>query len=207
MRIKALREAHNLTQDDLGLALGISGAAVAQWETGKTKPGYRSLHKMEERYGWLAKWLETGRGPQFRAQETSGINHIVGTDVPVIQFATLPVGGIGEAFQPATMARSWMVSPVTHGPRTFVFKMPDSSMADASEHSIPASHFVWVDPDQRSPEHESPVLVMLESGRYLVAQYMTQAGREWLRLLNAEYPKIDGKFEVVGRVIFSGRER
>lgn len=36
-RIKRLREARHLSQDELGRLVGVTGAAVGMWETGATK--------------------------------------------------------------------------------------------------------------------------------------------------------------------------
>ncbi len=36
-RIRTLRESRKLSQEDLGKIVGISGAAVSQWESGATK--------------------------------------------------------------------------------------------------------------------------------------------------------------------------
>lgn len=36
-RIRTLREARTLSQEDLGQIIGISGAAVSQWESGATR--------------------------------------------------------------------------------------------------------------------------------------------------------------------------
>jgi transcriptional regulator with XRE-family HTH domain len=36
-RIRTLRESRTLSQEDLGKIIGISGAAVSQWESGATK--------------------------------------------------------------------------------------------------------------------------------------------------------------------------
>lgn len=135
---------------------------------------------------------------------------ITGTKVPVVNFATLTGVSVGQDFDPAKMAVEWTLCHVKHGSLTFAFRMPDNSMACATEDSIPAGHMVWVDPGQRDVEHDTTVLARLESGQHLVAQYMEQAGRRWLHLLNSPaYPPVPPgtSFEVVGRVIFSGRER
>lgn len=154
----------------------------------------------------------------LRSEDLSGVSAahagelgspINGTTVPVVNFATLADGDVRNHSRPAKMAVSWTICPVKHGPRTFAFKMPDNSMACATDQSIPAGHYVWIDPDQAEAAHDSPVLARLESGQHLVAQHMEQAGRRWLHLLNPAYPPVPPgtAFEIVGRVIFSGRER
>ena len=45
-RIKESRNATGLTQEELGERLGVSGAAIAQYETGKRNPKYETLRRI-----------------------------------------------------------------------------------------------------------------------------------------------------------------
>lgn len=197
------------TPSAIAAEVGVSTAAVAQWVSRETKTlKAANLLSLAKATGKSPQWLATGKGPESAIGQVSP-ETIGGTDVPIIEFATLADGDVRNHSRPAKMAVSWTICPVKHGPRTFAFKMPDSSMACATDQSIPAGHYVWVDPDQADAAHDSPVLARLESGQHLVAQHMEQAGRRWLHLLNPAYPPVPPgtAFEVVGRVIFSGRER
>lgn len=51
MRIKQLREAAGLTQRELGERIGISGPAVAMWETGENRPSLTNLEKLADVLG------------------------------------------------------------------------------------------------------------------------------------------------------------
>lgn len=44
-RIKEARESSNLTQDDLGKSLGVTGLTVSRWETDKAYPRIQQLEK------------------------------------------------------------------------------------------------------------------------------------------------------------------
>ena len=48
MRIKALREEVGLSQREMGARIGVSGPAVAQWETGENRPSLTNLEKLAE---------------------------------------------------------------------------------------------------------------------------------------------------------------
>lgn len=48
-RIRAARLSKNLTQSQLGLALGVSGKAVSKWETGRGAPEVDSLPQLAKR--------------------------------------------------------------------------------------------------------------------------------------------------------------
>lgn len=47
-RIKQLRKEKGLTQTELARALGISGATVAMWETGKRRPSFEMMEKLTD---------------------------------------------------------------------------------------------------------------------------------------------------------------
>jgi transcriptional regulator with XRE-family HTH domain len=45
-KLKALRRARNLTQDELGKILGVDRSTVSQWERGENKPRVDVLIKL-----------------------------------------------------------------------------------------------------------------------------------------------------------------
>ncbi len=51
MRIKQLREAAGLSQRELGERIGISGPAVAMWESGENRPSLTNLEKLADVLG------------------------------------------------------------------------------------------------------------------------------------------------------------
>lgn len=50
-KLAELRGARQLTQDELGAALGISGKTVSKWENGASEPGIQMLLKLSEFFG------------------------------------------------------------------------------------------------------------------------------------------------------------
>lgn len=202
-----------LTQASAGASLGdIGQSAVSQYLNGKIPLGveitlkWAALLQVDpaEIRGDVAELLADKTGKTVGQFGLDGRQ--VGTDVPVIEFATLAGATFGEDFDPAKMARSRTICPVNHGSRTFAFRVNDDSMASTTSKSIPAGYFVWVDPDQVQVAHDRPVLARLANGQHVLAQYMEQAGRRWLHLQNPAYPAITDPFEIVGRVIFKGEE-
>ena len=74
-RIRQLRESRNLSQDQLGSAIGISGAAIAQWETGATKnPRPDHILRCCAYFGADPYWVVFGRenDPRRRPPRSSG---------------------------------------------------------------------------------------------------------------------------------------
>jgi transcriptional regulator with XRE-family HTH domain len=61
-RIRAVRRAHNETQLDLACRLGISRAAISQWESDETKPSSDKLAELIKHYDLQYDWLLFGKG-------------------------------------------------------------------------------------------------------------------------------------------------
>lgn len=59
-RIRARRDAVGLTQEKLARICGVSRAAVAQWESGVTRPSLDNLIKAAEALSVWLSWLTTG---------------------------------------------------------------------------------------------------------------------------------------------------
>ena len=51
LRIKELREAAGMSQRELGERIGISGPAVAMWESGENRPSLTNLEKLADVLG------------------------------------------------------------------------------------------------------------------------------------------------------------
>ena len=208
-RIKHARKQAGLTQEALAVACGWEGnSRIGNYEAGIREPASADMNLIASALKVSAAWLWTGESAPI-SQPIHGVNaQPVGTNVPIVDFSTLADAAISDSFQPATMAIDWTGCTAMHGERTFAFKMPDNSMASITDNSIPAGHMVWVDPDQREVKNEDAVFVRLASGRNVVAQYMEQAGQAWVELLNhPSYLPPLGPFEIIGRVIHSGKMR
>jgi transcriptional regulator with XRE-family HTH domain len=73
-RIRALRESRKLTQEDMGKIIGISGAAVAQWELG-TVTGIKpeNLLRFCTYFGVDPYWLVFGPAGDPRAPSSARV--------------------------------------------------------------------------------------------------------------------------------------
>jgi transcriptional regulator with XRE-family HTH domain len=61
-RIQAARKKANLTQRQVGAALGITDAAVSEWERDESSPEIDRLAKLVRVLKTTAKWLVDGQG-------------------------------------------------------------------------------------------------------------------------------------------------
>lgn len=72
-RIAKAREAKGLNPSELSREIGVSRAAVAQWEIGKTEPTARNLRKIASVVGVTLEWLGQGQGTASAAVGSGSI--------------------------------------------------------------------------------------------------------------------------------------
>jgi transcriptional regulator with XRE-family HTH domain len=72
-RIAKAREAAGLNPSELSREIGVSRAAVAQWEVGKTEPNARNLRKIASVVGVTLEWLGQGQGAAAGAVSVGSI--------------------------------------------------------------------------------------------------------------------------------------
>jgi len=64
--LKQLRKEHGYTQESLGKLMGVSDAAVSQWESGKREASYEVQLKLAELFGVSVDFLLRGAGSNER---------------------------------------------------------------------------------------------------------------------------------------------
>lgn len=73
-RLEAGARAHpprQISQSEIGDALGVSGVAVGSWEAGRKEPGRATIAKLATVLGVRAAWLAFGEEPMRNAGKTS----------------------------------------------------------------------------------------------------------------------------------------
>jgi transcriptional regulator with XRE-family HTH domain len=78
-RLKAVRKTLNLTQLDFAKKVGISRSIVAAYEGGHSPISDRTIADVCRTFSVSEKWLRTGEGVMFKAQEN--INAMLSNDV------------------------------------------------------------------------------------------------------------------------------
>ena len=131
-RITEARQRRGLSQQALGNLLGISRAAVAQWENGQTKPAAERLIDLADKLGAPFEWLYWGReqaggGATKAAPEgyvwVSLLSAGEATKSPVTEGAQLlpqalierDLGGAADDFALVTMVGQAMEPLLPHG--------------------------------------------------------------------------------------------
>lgn len=76
-RIKAIRKAQKMTQQEFADALHVSRDNIASYELGRRIPTQSAIHLMKMTFGVNENWILTGEGemmePPTRAQEVASI--------------------------------------------------------------------------------------------------------------------------------------
>ena len=84
-RIKAARKSVHITQEELGKRLGVSKAAVSQWEGAATTPDVHNLLRISEVTHVPIAWLLTGQPlPEQATNGTLRWEHVEGRTVPLL---------------------------------------------------------------------------------------------------------------------------
>jgi transcriptional regulator with XRE-family HTH domain len=91
-RIRTAREAAKVSSAELSRKIGISRAAVAQWETGQTEPSAANLRKVASVLNVTLEWLGQGRGTTAtpRATPRAGAPAPVPSDGVLVDLKKLP---------------------------------------------------------------------------------------------------------------------
>lgn len=65
-RIKELRKALGLTQNDFGVRLGLAPNTITNYETGRREPSNQIIIAMCREFNVNEEWLRTGEGEMFQ---------------------------------------------------------------------------------------------------------------------------------------------
>lgn len=67
-RLKDIRKAEKLSQDDFGQRIGVTGTALSRWESGDRKIPDSAILNICREFGVNETWLRTGYGDMYRAK-------------------------------------------------------------------------------------------------------------------------------------------
>ena len=113
-RIAKAREAAGLNPSELSREIGVSRAAVAQWEVGKTEPNARNLRKIASVVGVSLEWLGQGQGAAAGAAGGSLMS-----DGDLVDLKTLPAD------------RAKMLKAAMDGKKAEIWKLTSDALAGA----------------------------------------------------------------------------
>lgn len=76
-RVKELRAALGLTQEEFGKRIGLAKSGISRIESGATGTTEQTLRSMVREFGASYEWLTTGAGSMFEAGEEAEIHAMI----------------------------------------------------------------------------------------------------------------------------------
>ncbi|UZR29057.1 XRE family transcriptional regulator [Methylococcus mesophilus] len=202
-RIAFARKAAGLSQEELGAKLGVTKAAVSNWETGATKsPTPDNVLGVAKATGYRIEWLITGKEPReaeysrrkrgmpAEAGNSEGSNAELGPElapsrrIPVLGTAQLGDNGYWAELEFPVGYGDGYVSFPSRDPKAYAVRCRGDSMRPR----IRDGEFVVVEPESE-PIPGDEVLVKAKDGRVMVKTYLYQRdGRVHLISVNEAHP-------------------
>jgi phage repressor protein C with HTH and peptisase S24 domain len=175
-RIKSARKAKKMTQEQLGLKVGVKKASVSQWENGLTKQLIgENLLKTAKALGVTPQWLTTGEVETLKINEKTAqyiemqsnahetVNLGLFTEVPVVGCAQLGDNGHWTEIE----------YPVGHGDGAIPFPINDQNayalrcVGDSMRPRIKSGEYVIIAPNTESIPGDE-VLIKAIDGRVMI---------------------------------------
>ncbi|ODC01180.1 hypothetical protein A3197_01470 [Candidatus Thiodiazotropha endoloripes] len=93
--------------------------------------------------------------------------------------------------------------PASHGIHTYALRVEGDSMTSPHGKSYPEGCIIFVDPDQRGGvvSGDRVIAKLVGDNAVTFKVYIEDAGRQFLRPLNTQYPPITEEFRLLGKVI------
>lgn len=229
-RIRAARREARLTQQQLADKVGVSKAAVAQWEAKsraqRTTPTTQNLLAISRETGAPVKWLTDNTQsaesswtwaphespPPLNIAETrprgGRISNVapgppVRSMVPMI--SSVQAGTWSEARAVAYLgdAEDWIPCPVKScSAQTYALRVTGNSMTSPYGKSYPDGCIIFVDPEQNGCAPGDRVIAKLPDRNEVTFKQLASDGvRQFLKPLNPQDEPIYGDFKIIGRVI------
>ena len=202
--IKRLREAHDMTQEELAKAIGMSRPAVTQWETGWSQPRMGTIEKLADFFK-VSKLEIIGDDDDRAASLPKGAMPIYSSGEATVPLLTLGRVHAGELTdeEEAEGRVEVPASVCSRHPRAFALVVEGNCM----DRVIPEGAHVLVDPD-REPRNGSIAVVETEGYRAVMRRWYRGSSTLMLAADSHEdqddmvFGVDDGPVRVVGTVVW-----
>lgn len=202
--IKRLREAHDMTQEELAKAIGMSRPAVTQWETGWSQPRMGTIEKLADFFK-VSKLEIIGDDDDRSVSLPKGAMPVYSSGEATVPLLTLGRVHAGELTdeEEAESRVEVPASVCSRHPRAFALLVEGSCM----DRVIPEGAHVLVDPD-REPSNGSIAVVETEGYRAVMRRWYRGSSTLMLAADSHEeqddmvFGVDDGPVRVVGTVVW-----
>ena len=204
-RIRARRNAVGLTQEKLAIICGVSRAAVAQWESGVTRPSLDNLVKAADALSVWLSWLTTGDQSlpdtpnPFADPSVSRATNQLG--IPVIDLARADQWDMLRATKPSDLER--IAGAQDYSARAFALVIRDESMAP----EFREGDRIIVDPEVPPLPGDFVIAKLERDGEATFKKFRERGadadGASMIELvpLNPDWPTLAINAETPGRII------
>lgn len=193
--VKRLREARDMTQDELAKAIGVTRPAVTQWESGWSKPRMGTVEKIADFFG--VSVMEIIEGPDTIPVHADG-----DATVPLVTLGSVHAGPFSEEGE-AERSIDVPASVLRSHPRARALIVE----GDCMNRVAPDGMAVVYDPDM---EPRNGSIAIVETENYDAVMRRWYRGGDTLMLVAdsyGRYPDIvlteeDGPIRLVGTVVW-----
>ncbi|RAW92445.1 MULTISPECIES: LexA family protein [unclassified Photorhabdus] len=201
-RIKLRRKELKLTQRELGKLVGVSNAAISQWEKEDTEPKGDNLLALSSALGYSAAYILKGEKDDSSNVSFIKLNKTRG-EYPLISWVC--AGNWSEAVEPyhRKAVDDWYETTVNCSNESFWLEVKGDSMTSLSGLSIPEGMMILVDPEVAPISGKLVVAKLERENEATFKQYIVDAGQHYLKPLNPQYRMIpiNGNCKIIGVVV------
>jgi SOS-response transcriptional repressor LexA len=200
-RIRARRKELKIRQAALGKMVGVSNAAISQWEREETEPKGENLLSLAKALRCSPNYLL--KGDMSTSNVAFHAAHEPKGSYPLISWVS--AGQWMEAVEPyhRKAIDNWYETTVECSEVSFWLTVQGDSMTASAGLSIPEGMVILVDPEVE-PRNGKLVVAKLEGDNEATfKKYVVDAGRQYLKPLNPQYQmtEINGNCKIIGVVV------
>lgn len=209
-RIQQLLDHFGWSKAELARQANTSRQAVNGWMNNKV-PSQKAAIALREKHSINDAWLTQGRGQMITREtisEPTGTYNVAAVavqprPVPLISWAQACEHGEAMNDFDNNKVEEWLGSVSAHSKNTYALRVVGDSMTAAHGLTFPDGCIIYVDPDAAGTVQSGDIVVAKINGNSELTfkQFICDAGRQFLKPLNNQYPSLHDPFHVVGKVV------
>jgi len=204
-RIKELRKALKIGQDEMAAAIGVHKQTLSRYERGEIAPGAELLQAIAKKYRVSIDWLITGDGPPPASPPTDEEGHI---SIPL--YSATASAGHGRLDQPDDIIEQckfridWIRTTMHANPHKLALLRISG---DSMEPTLRSGDVIMIDREITEPA-DGKIFVVNLAGQVVAKRVQAKSGGK-IDLIsdNSIYPVIPlgSQSKIIGRVVWFGR--
>ncbi|EKN5964970.1 TPA: LexA family protein [Yersinia enterocolitica] len=184
-------------------ALKISSKGVSKWFNGESIPRQATMQELAKFLKVDPVWLQLGINPNGGGNVSYVGKKKTTNEFPLISWVS--AGCWLEAVEPYRKDEIdvWPETTVDASDSSFWLRVKGDSMTSPSGFTVPEGMIILVDPEKEAVSGKLVVAKLENENEATFKQYMTDAGRKFLKALNPHHPPtiINGNCKIIGVVV------